>query len=244
VLKRDNIKTPYVYFDGKFSDINNDLYKLRFWSRYINIFKDNRSNLTPHEYKSLILSELYKRLNEIKMETWLTEDTRTLVRINLEQGAMVKLMDQKNIRRHTIIHKSNSIVADINYYSFLRQLNINSALSLYGRFYPYIIEECRHIEENLRLINYNDGNSELSEFALNKIEKQVEILSEVLGEERGMAFDLMKGLNFSYRIKQNLPLNAKELDWAREILNPTHFSILNKMNKEVVGKIDLIQSKS
>ncbi|MGV8092393.1 MAG: hypothetical protein AB2L24_11070 [Mangrovibacterium sp.] len=245
-IKRDNIDNQYVRFDGSFAEVNNELNNLHFWSNSINLFSYKNEYTTLAQYKTYILSTLEKSLKEL-LNTNISKQTKELITINLQQQAIRCLLDDR-ILLENLLDKGNlsTPAADISYFSFLEEMNINSLYSFYGRFFSNIIDECRRIEDMVMPLRELINKRQMPQKALvnEDIVKQKGYLARILKKSSGPAFDLLEVLNFTLKIEQDLTLDEWEIENLRQLKEPVYYNYVIRKNELLSSHLENIRKKS
>lgn len=236
VLKREQLDDRYVYFKGVFADVNNDLNILRFWSYNIPLFKRVKKGQTPNQYKNYVLETLEMTLSHLT-EQKLSKRTMELITIELQQNAIRNLLDFDSFwKNYLSLDNYPEPTVSSNYFSFLKELNINKPSSFYGRFFSTIMNQCISIEDNS--LTYNDlvhkRSSPQKSLTIKNLKKQSKYLSKILGESSGTAFDMLDVQNINSKIKYNIPLVEWEKERLKQLSNPFYYEYLIKKNDSLL----------
>lgn len=231
--KRDHLDTKYIRFDGAFAEVNNDLNNLHFLVNSVGLFGFKNEYDNSDLYKEHILSTLNKSLKEFLNKN-ISKQTKELININLRQQAMRSLVYSNALLENPLKKGDLSTpIVDLDYFSFLEELNINSSYSFYGGFFQDIIYECMSIEEKLMPLGELINKREMPVKALNKetIKRQKDYLARILKEKSGSAFDLLEVLNYTSKIKQDMTLDEWEMESLKQLKEPVYYNyILEKTN--------------
>ncbi len=245
-IKRVNISEQYVFFSGAFAEVNNDLSHFRLCSNNVNLFSNRTEDQTTEDYKTNILSTLEESLNNVKISD-ITEQTKELISIHFQQLAMRCLLFDRNLFKHLLDEEDLSESAvDIDYFSFLKELNINSSYSLYGYFFSNIISQCRQIEDLKKPLGdlINERKRPKKELVPDDIKIQKAYLSKVLNENNGLIFDLLEVQNYALEVQQNLPLNEWKINRLKKLNSSVYFNYITRENELLVRRLENINKDS
>ena len=244
--KRDYVDTKYIRFGGAFAQVNNDLNDLHFLVNTVGLFGFKNEYDNSDLYKEHILSTLNKSLKEFLSKN-ISQQTKELITINLRQQAMRSLVNSNALLENPLNKGDLSTpVVDLDYFSFLEELNINSPYSFYGRFFQDIIYECMSIEEKLMPLGELINKREMPMKALNEdaIKRQKDYLSRVLKENSGPAFDLLEVLNFTSKIRQDMSLDEWEIESLKQLKEPVYYDYIIEKNKLLSSHLKVFKEKS
>jgi len=246
-IKRSNIDNQYVRFGGAFAEVNNELNYLHFWSNSINLFNDKNEYKNLAQYKTYILSTLEKSLKEL-LNTNISKPTKELITINLQQQAIRCLLnDRILLENHSDKGDySSTPTVDIDYFSFLEIMNLNSLNSFYGRFFSNIIYECLQIEDMVMPLRELINKRSMPQKALvyEDIRRQKDYLTRILKENNGPAFDLLEVLNFTSKIRQDLTLDEWEIEDLMQLKEPVYYNYVTRKNELLSSRLENIRKKS
>lgn len=169
----------WIYFGGALADINNyyfdnNLSDLpRPFFDYRNIERDVEG-MSAHEYKNYILDNQKKTLQAL-LERNVPTKVHQLMEITIHQAAIYWLMmgdyfleaayrKKNNIERRAPIPEYNRPIFDLEYYQFLKDMDMNNPLNLYCSEYSSSVRGCGFLSLNRNRIyahNYPDIAEEL-----------------------------------------------------------------------------------
>lgn len=235
-LKRESIDDNYVCFRGAFADVNNDLNVLRFWSFNIPLFQSAKKGKTPNQNKIYVLETLESMLTHLT-EQKLSKRTIELISIELQQNAISNLLDFNPFwKNYLLLDNYQEPTVSSNYFSFLKEININKPSFFYGRIFSRIIDQCISLEDNT--LTYHDlvnkRSSPQKSLTIEDLEKQKEYLSNILGENNGVAFDMLDVQNINSKIKYNIPLVEWEKDRLKNLSDPFYYEYLIKIDDSLL----------
>ncbi|MCG6186237.1 TlpA family protein disulfide reductase [Maribellus maritimus] len=245
-IKRSNIDDKYVRFDGAFATVNNELNDIRFWSKSIKFFRYKNDYQNPTQYKTDILSDLEKSLEEL-LTSNISEQTKELITINLQQSVILLLLNNNTIvGNHFDKGDLSTSAVDTGYFTFLEEMNLNSNYSFYGRFFSNVISNCRQIERFLTPLNELMDKSDMppKPLAYEMIKRQKDYLARVLKEDNGPAFDLLEVMSFSSKIKSQLTLEEWEMERLKQLKVPLYYDYSIRKNELLSIRLQEIREKS
>lgn len=241
-IKRKNINDKYVNFRGTFADVNNDLFLLKFLSYEVSLFRKTISGQSPEQYKTHILNVLRDALLKIK-EDILSKRTIELLTIELNQKAIFTLLYLNPLWDDYALSNSPVPNIDTSYFSFLKELKVNTLYSFYGRHFSSIIQSCISLEE--LTLSYDDlikkNSASQKPLSFDDILNQREYLSKILGENSGVLFDMLEMQNYTSKLEFGLPLGDWEMNRLKELSNSFYFEYLNDKNDSLLLQQTLIQ---
>lgn len=245
-LRRGEIDNEYIHFSGAFADINSELNYLRFWSYSLNLFKEKNQYQDLSQYKTYILSILEKSLSELSKST-ISDPTKELITINLQHQAILSLLDDHFLQKMYFSKEESSISSvDVDYFSFLEGSDINSMHSFYGRNFPYIIDRCRKLEDMTIPLSERIKKMGLSQEALtyDDVERQKDYLARILKINNGPAFDLLRVLNYTSKIKQQMTLDEWEISDLMQVKNQIYYDYVMRENEALLSHLQDIRRNS
>ena len=165
--------SKYMYFGGANAEINNQMYDFNVWDYYNNTFYNQEAykeiaGMTAEQYKYYIL-EIVNNLSREFSQKGLTKKALEFAMMDLRFTAMHKLMfgdsDLRDAYRQTHnLSRGDELVGyvtpefDKNYYSFLKDFDVNRNLSLYNNLFGNVVNSISFLNHKRIRVSIHDDN--------------------------------------------------------------------------------------
>ena len=220
-------ESKYVYFGGANAEINNQINDLNILQVISDLFYSEQvyrdiSGMTAAKYKSYILYKMNRGIRELQKKG-MTKKTFEFAMINMRLKASYMLLSANSILASAYASTTNikedgvagykSPELDDNYFSFLKELDINHQMNLYCSDFLFLINT----------ISYVVGE---------------EKMKETIESSDGIFYDLMKTQQLGINLKQDKPITEKEFSDFPKMENRFYYDHLKEKNNRLLAKIE------
>jgi len=236
-----NAEINNMYFDADYKNYSSKLSS----SIHSQTAMGEIANMTPPEVKELVINAKKQCVDEINSNSRLTRKMKEFFVFNIEYFAANLLDDINSIMTQArmmnlpgdtikdpatgqmIIRKSSSslqvkrLELDKEYYSYLKDLPLNNAVSLYFRYYFDKLNRGRFI-----IIN-NERTS----------------AAEIVGTSEGLFFDLMKCHEFCDSFDAMTPLSEANIALLQQMKEPFFIQVITALNEKILARIESNKSR-
>lgn len=258
-------KAKYIYFTGANAEINNQMEDIK--TQEVSVDEKEYgivADMSAEQYKSFVLEKL-KNANDELSQKGLTKKAIELATITNNFHAMYNLMfgestiqeafrKKHNLKYEDDLTNFQKLTFDANYYSFINDLQLNNAYSLYSSYFGNIVNSCKYI--NRKSINFRLPSKEMYQKLIDsgKLSADELKLTEQLKAQAYDNWDSKKQQAFKKNINtktqelvQSGKLDEEELSLAKQLqalCSESKSSVYSIIEKQIHLAIELQENKN